>query len=52
MPPFTWEAIMEPQTVDRLIYALKLARDEVTQPIVVAPLRPARKAIKGKERQS
>jgi len=52
MPPFTWEAIMEPETVDQLIYALKLARDEVTRPIVATRLVPARKAIRGEDRQS
>lgn len=52
MPPFTWEAIMEPETVDQLIYALKLARDEVTRPIVATRLMPARKAIRGKDHQS
>lgn len=28
VPPFTWEAIMEPGTVDELIRVLALARDD------------------------
>lgn len=28
MPPFTWEAIMEPETVEEVIQALELARDD------------------------
>lgn len=32
VPAFTWEAIMEPGTVDELIHALGLARDEAKQP--------------------
>lgn len=28
VPPFTWEAIMQPGKVDELIHALALARDE------------------------
>ena len=46
VPPFTWEAILEPGTVDELIHVLALARDEAkavgteTRPV------PARKAIR------
>lgn len=28
LPPFTWDAIMEPRTVDEVIRVLELARDE------------------------
>lgn len=28
MPPFTWEAIMEPARVDKLIHVLELARED------------------------
>jgi hypothetical protein len=52
MPPFTWEAIMEPKAVNELIHALTLARDEATQPIIAMRLEPSRKAIEEKDRQS
>jgi hypothetical protein len=51
VPAFTWQAIMEPATVDELIQLLKLARDEVTRPTVATQLGPARKAI-GRDRRS
>src|SRR6185312_17528897 len=28
VPPFTWEAIMEPEKIDEMIYVLGLAREE------------------------
>jgi hypothetical protein len=31
VPPFTWEAIMEPEKVDELIQTLGLARDDAKQ---------------------
>lgn len=45
VPPFTWEAIMEPTTVGELIHVLGLARDEAKA--VGNEIRPvpARKAI-------
>lgn len=49
MPPFTWEAIMAPATVDELIRVLRSAKDEATrQTVAVAEIRSAqdtRKAI-------
>ena len=30
-PPFTWEAIMQPEKVDQVIHVLELARDEATK---------------------
>jgi Na+/proline symporter len=30
-PPFTWEAIMEPGKVDKLLHVLELARDEAKE---------------------
>jgi hypothetical protein len=36
VPPFTWEAIMEPAKVDELIQVLGSARQEVRRPAVVA----------------
>lgn len=33
VPPFTWEAIMAPETVDELIGALTQARNEATAAI-------------------
>jgi hypothetical protein len=35
VPPFTWEAIMEPAKVEELIHVLGLARDEAQQMVVV-----------------
>ena len=48
VPPFTWEAIMDPGSVDELIHALELARDEAKRMVPVAGLRsgPTHKAIK------
>ena len=51
VPAFTWQAIMEPATVNELIQLLKLARDEVTRPTVASQLGPARKAI-GRDHRS
>ncbi len=45
VPPFTWEAIMEPETVDKLIHVLELARDEATAVGTETRPVPARKAI-------
>jgi hypothetical protein len=47
MPPFTWEAILDPGVVDELIQALESARDEVKRIVAVAGLTsdPSRKAI-------
>jgi hypothetical protein len=36
VPPFTWEAIMEPAQVDELMQVLGLARQEARRPVVVA----------------
>ena len=36
VPPFTWEAIMEPAKVDELIQVLGSARQEARRPAVVA----------------
>ena len=35
-PPFTWEAIMTPGTVDEVIHALELARDEATKTVTAS----------------
>ncbi len=35
VPPFTWEAIMEPGHVDQLIHALGLAREESNRRVSV-----------------
>ncbi len=35
VPPFTWEAIMEPAKVDELIHVLALARDEAERMVMV-----------------
>lgn len=43
---------MEPETVDQLINALKLARDEVTRPNFAMQLESTPMAIRGKTRQS
>jgi Na+/proline symporter len=40
MPPFTWEAIMNPGKVDELIHVLKLARENAVK-IAAAYGRPA-----------
>jgi hypothetical protein len=31
IPPFTWQAIMDPGQIDELMHALRLARDEARQ---------------------
>ncbi len=35
VPPFTWEAIMDPGHVDQLIHALSLAREESNRRVSV-----------------
>jgi hypothetical protein len=35
VPPFTWEAIMDPGHVDQLIHALGLAREESNRRVSV-----------------
>jgi hypothetical protein len=45
MPPFTWEAIMEPGNVDELIRVLELAREEAQK---MAAMR-GRRAVRGNE---
>lgn len=42
MPPFTWEAIMEPGKVDELIHVLSLAREQVRRSVAVAATRTDR----------
>jgi hypothetical protein len=42
VPPFTWEAIMEPGKVDELIRTLTLARDEAAKMAVARGARVAR----------
>lgn len=39
VPPFTWEAIMEPGKVDELIHLLGLAREEARRPVTVSATR-------------
>lgn len=39
VPPFTWEAIMEPGKVDELIHVLGLAREEARQSVAVGVTR-------------
>jgi hypothetical protein len=39
VPPFTWEAIMEPGKVDELIHVLGLAREEARRSVVVGATR-------------
>lgn len=45
VPPFTWETIMEPGTVDELMHVLGLARDEAKVAVTETRPVPARKAI-------
>lgn len=42
VPPFTWEAIMEPGKVDELIHVLSLAREQVRRSVAVAATRTDR----------
>ena len=42
VPPFTWEAIMEPGKVDELIQVLGLAREQVRRSVTVAATRADR----------
>jgi hypothetical protein len=42
VPPFTWEAIMEPGKIDELIHVLGLAREHVRRSVAVAATRTDR----------
>lgn len=42
VPPFTWEAIIEPGKIDELIHVLGLARQEAVQSVTVAVTRADR----------
>jgi hypothetical protein len=44
VPPFTWEAIMEPGKVDELIHVLGVAREEVKRLVTVAATRDDRRS--------
>jgi hypothetical protein len=44
VPPFTWEAIMEPGKVDELIHVLGLAREEARQSMTVGITRVDRES--------
>ncbi|MGH3752072.1 MAG: hypothetical protein ACRDRP_05135 [Pseudonocardiaceae bacterium] len=50
MPPFTWEAIMEPVKVDELIHMLGLARDDAKK-MAAARGRQPNKAIGARKAQ-
>ncbi len=41
-PPFTWEAIMEPGKLDKLLHVLELARDEAKKMAVARSELPPR----------
>lgn len=43
MPPFTWEAIMDPGNVDELIHVLGLARDEAMRSLTMGVTQADRK---------